>query len=140
MRFLRVAIFIAAVPLVGCSDNFHTLWHDQALPSGKTIKVTSFNLVWGIEHDERDAAKDCLQLEYVSANPAADAAAQEREAFEVFELIRPTSELWGLKTATLSGFPAVERKGRYQIYVFTREADGHWSVTHQSAKVFVTDL
>jgi hypothetical protein len=139
MKYRVFAILLALPLLVGCSGG-RPIWHDQVLPSGKTIKVTSFNLVWGIEHDERDPAKDCFALEFVSANPAADPAAHLREASEVFELIRPASELWGLKTAEISGFPSVERKGRYEIFTFTRGADGRWSFTSRSAKVFATDL
>ena len=138
MKWFRLVILVVLPVLVGCSVG-RPLWHDQVLRSGRTIKVTSFNLVWGIEHDDRDVSKDCFALEFVSANPAADAAAQDREALEVFELIRPTSELWGLRTATVSGFPSVERKGRYQIFTFTRGASGQWSVNRQSAKVFNTD-
>lgn len=78
-------------------------------------------------------------MEFVSANPTADAAAHQQEALEVFELIRPASELWGFKMAQISGFPSVERKGRYEIFTFTRGSDGQWSVARQSAKVFSTD-
>ncbi|HYU79790.1 MAG TPA: hypothetical protein VEK56_12445, partial [Vicinamibacterales bacterium] len=79
-------------------------------------------------------------LEFVSADPTADGASHEREALEVFELIRPTSELWGFKTAVISGFPSVERKGRYEIFIFTRGSEGQWSFTRQPAKVFANDL
>jgi hypothetical protein len=127
MRFIGVAIVLVSVSLAACSSR--PIWHDQVLPSGKTIKVTSFNLVWGIEHDDRDASKDCLALEFVSSNPAADPAAQEREAWEVFELIRPASELWQFKSAYLSAFPTLEHRGRHSICTFTRGADGKWSST-----------
>jgi hypothetical protein len=127
MRFIRVAVVLAFTALAGCAD--HPLWHDQVLPSGKTIKVTSFNLVWGIEHDDRDVSKDCLALDFVSSNPAADAAAQEREAWEVFELIRSPSELWQFKSAIVSAFPTLEHRGRHSIFSFTRGADGKWSST-----------
>jgi hypothetical protein len=127
MRVIRVAIVLAFLSLAACSNQ--PIWHDQVLPSGKTIKVTSFNLVWGIEHDDRDASRDCLQLEFVWSNPAADAAAEEREALEVFELIRPASELWQFKSAVVSAFPTLERKGRHSFFSFTRGADGKWSST-----------
>lgn len=140
MKSRTVAVLVTLASLTGCSGVGRPIWHDQLLPSGKTIKVTSFNLVWGVEHDERDAGKDCFALEFVSANPTADSAAKDREALEVFELIRPASELWGLKSAYVSGFPSVERKGRYEIFAFTRGADGRWSFTRTSAKVFATDL
>jgi hypothetical protein len=127
MRLIRVAIVLAVTALGACADR--PIWHDQVLPSGKTIKVTSFNLVWGIEHDERDASKDCLSLEFVSSNPAAHLAAQEREAWEVFELIRPASEQWQFKTAIVSAFPTIEHRGRHSVFTFTRSADGKWSST-----------
>ncbi len=139
MKSLKLAVLLLLPALFGCSGG-RPLWHDQLLPSGKTIKVTSFNLVWGVEHDERDADKDCFALEFVSADPTADGASHEREALEVFELIRPTSELWGFKTAVISGFPSVERKGRYEIFIFTRGSEGQWSFTRQPAKVFANDL
>jgi hypothetical protein len=138
MKSLKLA-FLLAVPSLLCCSGFHTLWHDQVLPSGKTIKVTSFHLVWGIEHDERNADNDSFALEYVSAVPKADLAAQEQEALEVFELIRPVSELWGFKSAYISGFATVERKGGYEIFTFKRGPDGQWSFTRQSAKVFAND-
>lgn len=115
------------------------IFHDQVLPSGKTIKVTSFHLVWGIEHDERDVNQDSFALEFVTANPQADTKAHEQEALEVFELIRPISEQWGFNMATLSGFPSIQRKGHYDIYVFKRSLDGKWTVKREPAKVFVND-
>jgi hypothetical protein len=139
MKFSNLAVLLALPSLLGCSGT-RPIWHDQLLPSGKTIKVTSFNLTWGVEHDERNADKDCFALEFVSASPTADPITQEREALEVFELIRPASELWGFKTAVISGFPSVERKGRYEIFIFTRGSDGRWSFTRQSAKVFANDV
>jgi hypothetical protein len=137
---LRTFAVLLTLPLLAGCGAGRPIWHDQVLPSGKTIKVTSFHLVWGVEHDERDTGKDCFSLEFVSADPTAERAAKDREALEVFELIRPASELWGFKTAIVSGFPALERKGRYEIFTFTRGADGRWSVVRQSAKVFANDL
>jgi hypothetical protein len=133
-----VATLIVAFT-AGCGGASRPLWHEQKLPSGRTVKVTSFNLVWGVEHDERNAAADCLALEYVSADPNADPARRQTEAMEVFELIRPTSEQWGLPTATLAAFPSVERKGKYDLYQLVRKPDGSWAVTHTDRKVFATD-
>jgi hypothetical protein len=127
VRFIRFAIVLAVIALGACSNQ--PIWHDQVLANGKTIKVTSFNLAWGIEHDVRDAGQDCLSLEFVWSNPEADEAAQEREALEVFELIRPASELWQFKSAVLSVFPTLERTGRHSVFSFTRGADGKWSST-----------
>jgi len=134
----RSLLVLLTLSSLGCGVG-RPIWHDQVLPSGRTVKVTSFNLVWGIEHDERDVSKDSFALEFATTTPTDDAAAQEREALEVFELIRPASELWGLPSADVSRFPTVERKGRYDIFHFTRESDGKWSVTRQSAKVFAND-
>jgi hypothetical protein len=52
VRFIRVAIVLAVTSLGACSNQ--PIWRDQVLASGKTIKVMSFNLVWGMEHDVRD--------------------------------------------------------------------------------------
>lgn len=70
-----------------------TIFHDQVLPSGKTVKITMFNFAWGVEHDERHVRDDSFALEYVSTVPHTDLAVVDRETLEVFELIRPTSEL-----------------------------------------------
>lgn len=131
------ALFMGLWLLEGGS---RSIFHDQVLPSGKLIKVTSFHLVWGVEHDERHVNQDSFALEFVSANPQADAKEHEQEALEVFELIRPISEQWGFNMATLSGFPTIQRKGQYNIYIFNRSLDGKWSYKREPAKVFVNDL
>ena len=123
----------------GCDDHFHTLWHGERLASGSTVKIVSFNLVWGIEHDDRDVARDSFAIEYVSAIAGADVAAREAEAAQVFELVRPVSEQWGFRSASMSAFPTLQRKGRYDLYGFERHADGHWSFTRSDAKVFAND-
>jgi hypothetical protein len=130
-----------AVVLVvaGCGGPYRTIWHDQKLPSGKTVKVTSFNLVWGVEHDDRDSSKDCFALEFVSADPQAEPGRREAEATDVFELIRPISEQWGFRRASIAGFPTTERKGRYDLYWFQRQPDGRWSFTRTERKVFAND-
>ena len=135
---LRTLVFLSIPLLAGCGAS-RPIWHDQKLPSGKTIKVTSFNLVWGVEHDERDTNKDSFALEYVSADAQAEATRREAEATEVFELIRPISEQWGFRSASIAGFPSVERKGRYDLYWFQRQADGRWSFTRSERKVFAND-
>src|ERR1043166_3638189 len=89
------AIFLLSC---GCSEN-RPLWREQKLPSGRSVKVTSFLLAWGAEHDERIPSNDCLALEFVYSTANASAEVREGEAKEVFELIRPASELWGLTTA-----------------------------------------
>ncbi len=131
---------LALPALLACAGSHtRTLWHDTKLPSGKVVKVTSFNLVWGLEHDARTPADDCLAMEYVSALPGADGKAREAEAQEVFELARVASEQFDFRTATLAGFPSLERKGAYDFYVFTRGADGTWSMARTVRKVSATD-
>ncbi len=115
------------------------VFHDQVLPSGKVIKVTSFHLVWGVEHDERHVNQDSFALEFVTTNSQADTKEHEQEALEVFELIRPISEQWGFNMASLAGFPTIQRKGVYDIYIFNRSPDGKWSYKRNSAKVFIDD-
>lgn len=94
---------------------------------------------WGVEHSERDVGKDSFLLEYASTVPHTDLAAVDRETVEVFELIRPLSELWGLSTASVSAFPSVARRGRYFTYQFSRSAAGHWTYQRSEAKVFSND-
>ncbi|HAM71304.1 MAG TPA: hypothetical protein DCM86_06645 [Verrucomicrobiales bacterium] len=128
----------ACVGLTGCGEN-RPVWRDQALPSGRTVKVTSCLLTWGIEHDERTPGQDSFALEFVSSTPGATPAARTQEAREVFELIRGASETWGFKHGSVAGFPTLERKGKYDLYLFDRAADGQWSVKQESRKVFITD-
>ena len=116
-----------------------TVSHDVLLPSGKIIKVTACNFAWGVEHDERFVSRDSFVLEYVSTVPHTDLAAVDQETLDTFELIRPTSELWGLNTASVSAFPTAQRKGKYLVYYFARNSDGKWSFERKHAKVFVND-
>jgi hypothetical protein len=111
----------------GCSDE-HKLWREQKLPSSRSVKVTSCLLVWGSEHDERIASNDCFALDFVYTSPDANNEAHEQEAKEVFELIRPVSELWGFTTATVTAFPTIERERHYDFFIFERSSDGRWSV------------
>ena len=138
MKSLLLGLVLMLPALMNCGD-YHQVWHNQVLPSGKMVKITSFHLVWGVEHDERDPGKDCFALEFVFTNPQADPQVHEQEAWEVFELIRPISELWGFNTATLAGFPTTQRKGAYDLFVFNRPPDGKWSSQRYSAKVFAND-
>ena len=125
--------------VAGCDQKFHQIWHSVTLPSGAVVKVTSFNLVWGVGHDERNPGDDCLALEFVTNIPHGDDAARERELQEVFELIRPASESWGFKSATIARFPTLERKGHYDFFAYSRGASGTWSYERTDRKVFSTD-
>jgi hypothetical protein len=134
-----IGLFLVLVLVAGCDGPFRTLWHGENLASGGSVKVTSFNLVWSVEHDDRDVSKDCFAIEYVTAIARADVAQREAEAAQVFELIRPVSEQWGLRSAQMAAFPLLERKGHYDLYLFERQADGHWSFKRSDTKVFATD-
>jgi hypothetical protein len=146
LKFLALG-FMLAILLFGGAFLFllggetRPVFHDQVLPNGKMVKVTSFHLVWGVDHDprDRDPSKDSFQLEYVASSPDADHKVRDQECLEVFELIRPISELWGFNHASINAFPSVQRKGRYQIYDFKTGPDGKWTFDRHEAKVFVND-
>lgn len=126
---------VLSLLFVGCGDQ-PPIWRDQALPSGGTVKVIAFRLAWGIEHDERLPAQDAMVLEFVASNPDADLKRREREALEAFELIRPVSEQWGFRTATLARFETMERTGSYELYVFTRRENGTWGYERTDMSAF----
>ena len=137
-RALYLTLLLALC--LGCGGpGFQQPTHEQRLPSGKRILVTSCLLVWGSEHGERHPNQDSFALEYVTSLAPPASQELDQEAREVFELIRPLSEQWGFSTASVSAFRSVERTGKYDIFTFTRSADGHWSATRAEAKVFNTE-
>ena len=140
MKYRTLMLGFVLFLIAGCDDHFRTLWHGENLPSGGMVKVTSFNLVWGIEHDDRNVGQDSFAIEYVTPKPGADANSREAEAAEVFAaLVRPASEQWGFHMASLAAFPTLQRKGRYDLYLFQRGSDGTWSYTRSEQKVFAND-
>ena len=131
----RLAAAVALVVATGCSDDSagsRPLVHEQRLASGKVVKVVSCLLAWGVEHDERHPDQDAFTLEYLSAVPRDPPRELEREALEVFELIRPISEEWRLSLATVTALRTAERTGTYDVFVFKRSAEGAWSHSSQS--------
>lgn len=133
-RLCRSVLFATALGFVaGCGES-RPIWHDQKLASGRTVKVTSCLLVWGVEHDDRTPERDAFAPEFVFSAPDLDQAVREREAAEAVELIRPLSEQWGLKQATVAGFPttAADHKARDDLFAFERGADGRWSSKRSS--------
>jgi hypothetical protein len=127
MKYCGMLLVLMLVSVAGCDGPFRTAWHGETLASGSTIKVTSFNLVWGGEHDEHTIGQDCFAIEYVTSYPGADAKRREAEAAEVFELVRAASEQWGFREATVAAIPTLEHKGLYDLYWFQHQPDGHWS-------------
>ncbi|NJD05507.1 MAG: hypothetical protein FIA97_03285 [Methylococcaceae bacterium] len=115
------------------------VFREQRLPSGKVVQVTSFLLTWGDDHGERLSHLDQFALEYVATHPDAEPAEKDAEAREVFELIRPVSELWGFDSASVAAFRQVKRKGAYDLFLFSRSPDGDWSFNHLQPKVFIND-
>jgi hypothetical protein len=137
-RMLTATALVALC--LGCGEGgFQQPTLEQRLPSGKLIKVTSCLLVWGVEHGERHTNQDSFALEYVTAVSPSATQELDREALEVFELIRPISEQWGFATASVSAFASAERTGKYNIFVFSRAPGGRWSSSRSSAKVYNTD-
>lgn len=132
-----VLAFFGLMYIEGVGDN--PVFRDQALSSGTHVKVTSFNLVWGVEHKDRNKGVDQLALEYVSSFTNGDEQGRERELLEVFELIRPASEQWGFDHAQVAAFPTIKRKGKYDLYLFDRTSEGKWAFTRKQMKVFVND-
>src|SRR5262249_27638086 len=124
---------LALAVSMGCLDGQgHSLVHEQRLPSGRVVQVISCLLAWGIEHDERHPDQDAFALEYLSVVPREQSRELEREALEVFELIRPISEQWGLSSATVTALRTPERTGTYDVFAFTRSRSGAWSHTTQA--------
>src|SRR3954469_21815063 len=119
---------LTAMLLLGCGES-PPLWRSQTLPSGKQIQVTSTLLAWGAEHDERFPDQDCFTLNFVTTQPEANAQAREQEAREVFELIRPISEQWGFKSATVAALRTPKPERQDELFVFQRGEDGKWSCT-----------
>ena len=129
---LVVLVALGLASAIACDDGrYRTLTHEQILPSGQTIQVVSCLFAWGVEHDERFPERDGFVLEYLSTTPREPLDGLEREVLEVFELIRPLSEQWGLTTASVTALRTPERTGTYDAFAFTRSPDGTWSHTRQ---------
>src|SRR6185369_7280874 len=118
------AICLVAVMWSGCGE-FHEPWREQKLSSGRSVKIKSLQIAWGAEHDEpRSPERDCFVLQFVYIAPEAGDDAHEREAKEVFELIRPVSEQWGFTNAELMAYSTVEPDRHYDLFFFQRGSDG----------------
>jgi hypothetical protein len=140
MKYPLLALALLLVILSGCgrADGFRTLFHEESLPSGHAVKVTMLALVWGGRpgDDGCTMGSDCFHLEFVSNDPNAEVPNRTAEAQQVFELIRPSSEQWGLTNAEVLGFKQLERTGDYDLFAFTRASDGKWSCAQKTMSVF----
>jgi hypothetical protein len=128
----RQASSIALVLLLtGCNGEgpFRTAWHPEKLASGSTIKVTALDLVWGAGHGDDDhvMGSDSFKITYVTALSNADIPQRDAEALQAFELVRPVSEQWGLRSAEVAAIPTLEHVGAYDLYEFQQKPDGSWS-------------
>ena len=123
-----VLVSLLAALLPACSDS-HPSWRDQKLPSGRPVKVLLMTLALGVEHDERFPDHDAFALWYVTNLPEGGPTERELEAREVFELIRPISEQWGFKSASLSAYKTPQRERYYDLFIFDRSDDGQWQCT-----------
>ena len=107
------------------------------LASGRTLEVTALYLAFGDDHSGRGAVDDGVEVAYVTSSPGDDA--RDKEAAEVFEAIRPLAESLGVGSASVSAFPSLLRKGRYERHDYARDAAGSWTSTRVEAKVSVND-
>ena len=128
-RGLNAALLLLLAGCNGADSPFHTPWHPETLASGSTIKVTAFDLVWGAGHGDDDhvMGPDCFKITYVTALSGTNIQQRDTEALQVFELVRPISEQWGLHTAEVAAIPTLEHRGSYDVYEFQQKPDGSWS-------------
>lgn len=127
-KWLLVLVSLLATLLSACSES-RPVWREQKLPSGRPVKVLFMTLAWGIEHDDRFPDHDAFALWYVTTVPEGGPKEREQEAREVFELIRPVSEQWGFKSASLSAYQTPQRERYYDLFIFNRGDDGQWLCT-----------
>jgi len=126
-----IAVLACSLGCFGSGGPYHQLLRDQRLPSGRVVKVVSCLFAWGVEHDERHPDEDAFAIEYLASVPRVPQEELEREVLEVFELIRPISEQWGLSLATVAALRTPERTGTYDVFAFRRSPSGTWSHTRQ---------
>jgi len=110
VKSLIPGLVVSVLSLIGCSET-HSIWHDQVLPSGKSIRVTSFNLVWGVEHDERDANR--VICEQPMSSTQIPPRVWSKRIGARFHIISSQNSSWqhhqesGIKTAIVNGLKAV---------------------------------
>jgi hypothetical protein len=115
-------------------DDRDMTFHEHKMPSGRSIKITMCDFLYGVEHNDRYEDQDCFRIDYIMSSPHVAREDQDREALEVFELIRPISEGWTLHKAQVFAFPALRRKGTFYVYSFTQRPDGQWDFRRDSTR------
>jgi hypothetical protein len=103
------------------------------LPSGRTVEMTALYFAFGDEHSGRGPVDDGVSVNYVRSS-AADTASG-KEPSEVFEAIRPLSEALGVTSAEVCAFPTLVRKGRFEIFSYSRDAAGSWTSKRSEMKL-----
>ena len=90
IKYFIIGFIAAGVLGIGCMIGFSLFFdrdmtmtfHEQYLPSGKSMRITMCNFVWGGEHADRLPDQDCFAIEYVMSSPALDQIAKDREAID----------------------------------------------------------
>ena len=132
---LRVLVPVAFIfALLGCGEvtsAFPRTMRNQILPNGNHIILVDVNFLFS----GRNTGNDSFSIQYIENNQNSDAQTKLEEAKEVFELIRPTSELWGLNEAEIMAFPNLKIRNKAITYRFKRTNDGKWSVERSNATI-----
>jgi len=123
----HIMISWVLVLLLNCTQSDSPqMYREQALKNNTKVKITSIQLVFA---NQGSTKVDKFWIHFVMNDPKASPEAAESEAKEVFELIRPTCELWGIDSAEVFSIPAISYKGRAFTYEFNRKKSSDWSFT-----------
>lgn len=108
-------------------------YREQLLPSGGKVKIIGLNLAFG---DRTSGSQDVMILSYQTTFFDPSNAYRKKEAYEVFELVRPMCEQWSLNGANLMAFHGLNEKGDFWAIRFRRGADGKWTFEEMPGKVY----
>ena len=132
MKLPLITALLALACTVSCQDYSSEMTRNQVLSSGKTVKLLGVHFGFGSQENK---GNDSFTVEYSITNPKADDATKDKEAWDVFELIRPVSEQWGLKEAEVSAFPTPQHKGAYTFYRFRHSTEGKWAMEKMNGSI-----
>lgn len=133
MKMLHFALPIMLL-FPGCSPSVadsKTKWRAQQLGSGRTAEIFAFQLAYG-----DNSVDDRMRVDYHVQNAKPDIIEMEKDAQEVFALIRPTCETLGLRHAELSVFPTRSRRGEFESFHFQKANENQWNCQRQKGKVY----